>query len=66
VLRVNCLGEFFFQITIPGPSVPVTALFCRVLETRWAKFVLVLDKLLPFGMKRPFVNSLFETRILLS
>jgi hypothetical protein len=30
VLRFNCLGDFFPQITISGPSVPVATLFCRV------------------------------------
>jgi hypothetical protein len=66
MLRFNCLGDFFPQITISGPSVPVATLLRRVLETFCAKFVLVLDKRLPFRMKLLFVNSGFETRILLS
>jgi hypothetical protein len=66
VLRFNCPGDVFPQIIISGPSVPVATLLCRVLWTCCAKFVLVPDKWLPFRMKRPFVNSLFETRILLS
>jgi hypothetical protein len=31
VLRLNCLLDFFPQITIPGSSVPVTTLLRRVL-----------------------------------
>jgi hypothetical protein len=29
VLRFNCLGDFFSQITLFGPSVPVATLLCR-------------------------------------
>jgi hypothetical protein len=66
VLRFDCLGNFFPQIAISGLSVPVATLLRWVLSTCRAKFVLVPDKRLPFRMKRPFVNSLFETRVLLS
>jgi hypothetical protein len=31
VLRFNCLGNFFAQVTISGPFAPVAALLCRVL-----------------------------------
>jgi hypothetical protein len=31
VLRFNCLGDFFPQITISGPSVPVPLLLRSVL-----------------------------------
>jgi hypothetical protein len=31
VLRFNCLGDFFPQIIISGPSVPVATLLCQVL-----------------------------------
>jgi hypothetical protein len=31
VIRLNCLEDFFPQITVSGPSVPVTRLLRRVL-----------------------------------
>jgi hypothetical protein len=66
VLQFNWLQDFFLQITISEPSVPVATLLRRVLSTCYVKFVLVPDKRWPFRMKRPFANALFETRILLS
>jgi hypothetical protein len=66
ILRFNCLGDFFPYIAISGPSVPVATILCRVFYTCCAKFILVPDKRLPFRMKRSFVHSLCETRILLS
>jgi hypothetical protein len=66
VLRFNCLGDIIPQSYISGPSVPVAMLFRRVLQTCCAKFVSVTDERLPFRMKQQLMNSLFETRILLS
>jgi hypothetical protein len=66
VLRFNCLGDIVPQSYISGPSVPVATLLRRVLQTCCAKFVSVIDERLPFHMKQQFMNSLFETRILLS
>jgi hypothetical protein len=66
MLRPNRLEDFFPQITISGPSVPIATVLRRVLSTGCAKFVLVPDKRLLFQMKRLFVNSLFETRIFFS
>jgi hypothetical protein len=66
VLRFNCLGDIVPQNYISGPSMPVAALLRRVLRTCCAKFVSVTDERLPFRMKQQFMNSLFETRILLS
>jgi hypothetical protein len=66
VLQFNCLGDFFPQIIISGHSVPVATLLRGELQTCCTKFVLAPDKPLPFRMKRPFVNSLFEIQILLS
>jgi hypothetical protein len=64
--RFSYFGDFLPQITISKPSVSVVALFRRVLYTCCTKFVLVPDKRLSLRMKLPFVNSLFETRILLA
>jgi hypothetical protein len=64
MLQFNCLEDLFTQITISGPSVSVATLLRRVLQICCSKFVFVPDKPLPFRMKWPFVNSLFETRIL--
>jgi hypothetical protein len=44
VLRFNCIGDFFPQITISGLFVPVATLLRGVLSTCCAKFVLVPDK----------------------
>jgi hypothetical protein len=54
VLRFNCPGDFFTQIIISGPSVPVETLLRRVLQTCCPKFLSVPDKQLPFRIKRSF------------
>jgi hypothetical protein len=66
VLRFNCLGDIILQSYISRPSVLIATLLRRVLQTCYTKFVSVTDEQLPFGMKQQFMNSLCETRILLS
>jgi hypothetical protein len=66
VLRFNCLGDIVPQSDISGSSAPVAMLLRRVLQTCCIKFVSVTDDRLPFRMKQQFMNSLFETWILLS
>jgi hypothetical protein len=66
VLRLNCLGDSVPQNYMSGHSVPIATLLRRVLQTCCAKCVSVTDERLPFRMKQQFMNSLFETRILLS
>jgi hypothetical protein len=59
-LRFDCLGDM-----PPGPSVPVATVHHRVIQTCCAKFLLMMNAQSGIRAKRIFMDSFFESRILL-